>query len=98
MGCTEHSSLSSFSLCGEHSSTLRCQQRARKTHCEVTLPPAGQPRQCVYMGSAAYADNIELTVCYILFSSFPLLLAFDVGGLGFEFLRVRRRLEACSLE
>ena len=23
--------------------------------------------------------------CFILFSSFPLLLAFDVGGLGFEF-------------
>ena len=35
--------------------------------------------------------------CFILFSSFPLLLAFDVGGLGFEFC-VRRRLEACSSE
>ena len=23
--------------------------------------------------------------CFILFSSFPFLLAFDVGGLGFEF-------------
>ena len=23
--------------------------------------------------------------CFILFSSFPLLLAFDAGGLGFEF-------------
>ena len=23
--------------------------------------------------------------CFILFSSFPLLFAFDVGGLGFEF-------------
>ena len=23
--------------------------------------------------------------CFVLFSSFPCLLAFDVGGLGFEF-------------
>ena len=27
----------------------------------------------------------ELEQCFILFSSFPLLLAFVVGGLGFEF-------------
>ena len=32
--------------------------------------------------------------CFILFSCFPLLLAFVVGGLGFEFCV----LEACSSE
>ena len=28
---------------------------------------------------------LSFELCFILFSSFPLLLAFDVGGLGFEF-------------
>ena len=30
-------------------------------------------------------NNKRLLTPFILFSSFPLLLAFDVGGLGFEF-------------
>ena len=35
--------------------------------------------------------------CFILFSSFPLLIAFVVGG-RFWVSRVRRRLEVCSSE
>ena len=30
-------------------------------------------------------QQLYIQLCFILFSSFPFLLAFDVGGLGFEF-------------
>ena len=32
-----------------------------------------------------YTGQLSFEQCFILFSRFPLLLAFDVGGLGFEF-------------
>ena len=32
-----------------------------------------------------YVTPVSFEHCFILFSSFPLLLAFVVGGLGFEF-------------
>ena len=41
--------------------------------------------QGVYSLILSTAESNKRYYCGILFSSFPLLLAFDVGGLGFEF-------------
>ena len=42
-------------------------------------------RQYAAIKATAGQPVLSFEQCFILFSSFPLLLAFVVGGLGFEF-------------
>ena len=45
----------------------------------------GEPSTAPGHGEGGGQPVLSFEQCFILFSSFPLLLAFDVGALGFEF-------------